>query len=203
LDTNPTGRTQISLCRLAENPSSDGTWKVEFLLPLKGPDPNRNEKNWLPFEDSSKIKFIYSHDPIIVKGVNLETGECPTLIEKDSGCYLEEFRGSSTPVQYQEGYLTVIHEVIMRNVGSGDKPDWARHYFHRFVRFDKDFQVKELSRPFYYDHKGIEFCAGLCWSLDNKNLLMTVGLEDHDAYIYSISAEDVEDALYQLNFRRE
>ena len=48
LDTNPKNCTQISLCRLSEEPKED-KWNVDLLLPLEGPNPNRNEKNWLPW----------------------------------------------------------------------------------------------------------------------------------------------------------
>ena len=148
------------------------------------------------------IKIIYSHSPLIIKKINLETGECPTNLELNNGFNLEEFRGSSSPIDFplyewnenrytqSLGKLSVIHEVIYNN--------GTRYYFHRFVWFDKDFRIKKVSKLFYFDHKGVEFCAGMCWSHDMKNLVLSCGIEDHEAYIYIIEIRKIEQMLYNL-----
>lgn len=51
-DTQKSGVCQISICRLSDkwkDANYDGELEVELLVPLEGPNPNKFEKNWIPF----------------------------------------------------------------------------------------------------------------------------------------------------------
>ena len=53
-------------------------------------------------------------------------------------------------------------------------------YAHRWVEIDDRMHVVSYSRPFVFDHRGIEYAAGLC-SLNDECLLVTYGWEDREA----------------------
>ena len=54
------------------------------------------------------------------------------------------------------------------------------HYYHRFLIWDKDWNVKSLSKPFKFMGAMIEFCCGLL--VKDDNLIMSYGYQDNAAY---------------------
>ncbi|HSX11235.1 MAG TPA: tetratricopeptide repeat protein, partial [Chlamydiales bacterium] len=119
-DTNPTGAIQVSLCKLP-NKTRKGPLQVESLLPLEGPDPNRHEKNWLPFLKDGEIHIVYLSDPMTIYKPDLETGFCTTVIQNPTEYDFSRFRGSAAPIAFDGGYLMLIHEVVQFS-------DYTRNY---------------------------------------------------------------------------
>lgn len=181
-DTNPTGNFQISLCRLGEG------GMIDKLVPLIGPDPNRCEKNWVPFLHEGLPHLIYSYDPFIVFQPQLETGACHEVVRYTPEYDLSHFRGSAAPIRFDNGYLMVVHEVSLTD-------DHSRIYFHRFVYLDDNFQVKKLSKPFIFRHDGVEFCLSMTTDHANKNLILGVGVEDREAYFCIVDLDVVRELL--------
>lgn len=142
VDTNPCGRHQISLCKLS-NKASDEQIAVEKLLPMQGPDCYRVEKNWLPFVKSGQLYLIYQYAPFTIYKPHLETGECQVVFEYESSYDFSRFRGSAPPIEFDDGYLLLVHEV-------GFLQDFHRFYTHRFLFLDKEFVVRRLSNPFTF-----------------------------------------------------
>ena len=64
------------------------------------------------------------------------------------------------------------------------------------MEFDFDFKVKYLSKPFVFNDKLIEFCAGLCWHPDGKRLIISYGWQDKEARIATISDHEVRQLLW-------
>jgi tetratricopeptide (TPR) repeat protein len=186
-DTNPTGNFQISLCKLA-NPDINHKIFVEKLVPLLGPDAYRCEKNWLPFIHEGQIYTVYSYDPFIVYCIDPETGKCETKIHAASELDLSRFRGSAPPIPWEDGYLLLVHEVILQ-------PNYERIYIHRFLFLNRQLALKELSDPFYFLHQGIEFCCGMQVDHTDQNLILTIGIEDHDAYFCRVPLNTIQSLL--------
>ena len=189
-DTNPTGSPQISLCRL--NPFSKANiLEVEDLVPLIGPDLHRCEKNWLPFLIDEELYAIYSYDPFIVYKPDPMTGISETVVSYKPAHDFSRFRGSAAPIAFDDGYLTMVHEVVFM-------PEFERCYLHRFLYLDCDFQIKFLSKPFIFDHFGVEFCCGMTIDHERKNLIMAVGLEDREALLGVVVLEQIRSLLEPL-----
>lgn len=184
-DTNSLGLQQIALCKLASS-STLVAIEVEKLIPLKGPDPFRAEKNWLPIVRNNELNMIYSFDPLIIYKPK-DTGECETVLRYDPINDFTPFRGSAAPILFDDGYLVIIHEVY------GDL-----NYAHRFLFLDKDCVVKKVSKPFTYMHQGIEFCCGMTVDHAGKNLVMTLGIKDREAYFGIVDLEIVRSLLEPL-----
>lgn len=175
-----------SLCKLAED-APGSSIKVERLIPLKGPNDDRVEKNWLPFVIENELFVIYSYDPLIIYKIDPDTGATEPVVADNPPLNLTCFRGSAAPIQWEEGYLAVVHEVVFNDTGP--------KYMHRFMQFDKDFQIKALSKPFFFYHKGVEYCAGMTLDHSGNNLILTIGVEDREAHLVTLSVEDVKPLL--------
>lgn len=193
-DTNEYHIPQTCLYRLADPDSSPSTDKsrisVDYFIPLQGPDPKRCEKNWLPFIKDGKIYTIYSYDPLIVNQVDPATGRCKEVIRHEQTNDYTTFRGSAAPIKFDEGYLVVIHQVAFANDG--------RHYFHRFLKLDNDFQITHVSKPFTYDHNGVEFCCGMTVDHSGKNLIMSLGIEDRQAMLAFVDFDTIRSLLVPI-----
>jgi len=193
-DTNPTGSLQIALCKLPGKLQEAGKGPelfVEHLVPLIGPDPNRHEKNWLPFLHNGVFHAIYSYDPFLVYRPDPQTGACETALRYLPAHDFSSFRGSAAPVPFDEGYIAMIHEVVFM-------PDFTRCYLHRFLYLDANLRVQFLSRPFLFDHAGVEFCCGMARSHSGNELILAIGLEDREARLGIVECQTVRSLLEPL-----
>ncbi|MBA3721554.1 MAG: hypothetical protein H0W88_04040 [Parachlamydiaceae bacterium] len=188
LDTSYTGKYAVSLCKLNDQPH-DNKIAVESLLPLISPDPQRPEKNWLPFVKDDEIFIIYSFDPFILYKPNLVTGACETVLQYEPSHDFSKFRGSAAPIVYEDGYLTLTHELIF--------PD-QRYYVHRLVYLDKNFIVQKISIPFTFRHLGVEFCCGMTIDHEKKNLLLPIGIEDREIALCIVDLNIINSLLKPL-----
>lgn len=187
-DVSPKYQIQISLAKLTEN-ASDKSYKVEKLVPLIGPDPNRCEKNWLPFTLNNELHVIYGYDPFTIYKVDAESGKNEIAVKYEPKYSFSGFRGSAAPIPFKEGYLMMVHEI-----GFTDR----RFYFHRFLYLNKDFIVQKASKPFTFKNKGVEFCLAMTADHSESNLIMAVGIEDREAYLCQVDFETVQSILEEL-----
>ena len=183
-DTHPNTIGQ-SLCKLAYSTSKDAI-QVEKLIALQGPDPTLCEKNWLPFAKDNSLYILYGYNPFIIYKVNTENGACETAVQYEPSYDFSRFRGSASPVEFDDGYLFVVHEVVF---------DSGRHYIHRFVYLDKNFNIKQLSRPFTFLHNGIEYCSGMTIDHAGKQCIITIGYEDQKAYLVFVDLDTIRSLL--------
>ena len=195
LDTNPFHERQISLGRLGEK-TPQGTIQVDKLVPLLGPDPKRSEKNWMPVVKNGELHLIYSYDPFIVYQPDLETGQLRTIEKKQPEHDFSKLRGSAPPIEFDDGYLMVVHETILSDPQSS-QPN-KRYYLHRFAFLDKDCNIKKLSKPFTFKHLGVEFCAGIAHDHSGKNLVIGVSIEDKESYFGIVDSATVRSMLEPL-----
>lgn len=182
LPMNPVYR--MALCRLG-NRVRDEKLHIELCTPLVGPDPNRHEKNWLPFEKEGKLHVLYSSDPFIVYLPDLDTGECVPMFQYDPPYDFSRFRGSAAPIAFDNGYLMLIHEVTFF------MEEKRRIYSHRFVYLDEDFHIKKVSKPFTFKHQGVEYCCGMTLNHEQDELVITIGIEDNQAMLMFVDVKDV------------
>ncbi len=177
-----------TLCKLEANASGNAI-QVEKFTVLKGPNPTRCEKNWLPFIQNGEIHAIYSCDPWIIYKIDPETGACKTMVDEKPPADLSRFRGSAPPIAFDNGHLFLIHEVIF-----GDR----RYYVHRFVYVDKDYQPKMISKPFTFMQQGIEYCCGMVIDHAGTSCILSIGIEDREAYLCFVGLETIRSMLEPL-----
>jgi glycosyltransferase involved in cell wall biosynthesis len=158
------------VCRLAD-------WRV-----LRPEGQRQFEKNWMPQILGDRLRFIYLCDP-----TRMLDDHARTAAETSSPVAADEFRGGTQAIEFDGGWLTLIHEVSLR--------DRRRYYWHRFVWFDLEDALRRVSRPIYFHQKGIEFAAGLAWHPDGKRLLISYGVNDCESWIATVDAGAVRDFL--------
>jgi len=167
---DPSGRCEIALLELA----ADG--RVTSLTVERTVHPDRHQKNWVPLIRGEELFFVYLADPTTVLACDVETRETRIVSEKAPSLALDHLRGGSQAVPVAGGWLYLTHEVLS---GSPTAPV----YFHRFVWLTADFAVGAVSDPFYFEHKGIEFCAGVVIDEAGGRLIASVGLGDRRAVL--------------------
>lgn len=186
-DTHP-GTVGQTLCKM-RNTDEKGPLYVEKFIPLKGPDPSRCEKNWLPFVKDGELFAIYGYDPLTILKINRETGDCAILSKKETKHDFSKFRGSAPPIEFDNGYLLLIHEVVFTD---------QRTYLHRFVYLDKDFNITKVSKPFTFLHKGIEYCCGMTTDHGNKHCILSIGMDDREAHLIFVDLDHIRTLLEPL-----
>ena len=194
LDTSSMGQPQVSLGKLSDNRTGSQI-DVEKLIPLNGPNPDRCEKNWLPFIKDGQFHMIYSFDPFVIYKPDLDTGTgiikqnlFMRFIHSDKHD-LSRFSGSAPPIEFDDGYLVIVHETI---------DDGQRTYLHRFLTFDKNFAIQKISKPFIFLHKGIEYTCGMTIDHSKDNLIIPIGIEDREAYLCTVNLATVRSMLEPL-----
>lgn len=177
---NPEGRCVIVLLPL------DSTYRIKKVIPLRGYEDTRHQKNWLPFIHNNKIHILYSCDPTVVLIPDLKTGDCKSIVHENH-YNMVGFRGGSPGIVFNLGHLFMIHEVIM----SGTK----KIYTHRFIYMDSNLNITHFSRPFIFKDKTTEFVSGLEMDVTNKYIIICLGYQDKEAYIVKMRKDDVDDSL--------
>ncbi len=184
-DTHP-GTVGQSVCKIKPAAKTQASLYVDKLVPLQGPSANRCEKNWLPFIKDGQIHAIYSYQPTTVLKIDPETGRSEIAIEHQPTQDFSNFRGSAAPIPFDGGYLALVHEVVITT---------ERTYFHRLVFFDSDFNIIKISKPFTFFHKGVEYSCGMITDHEEKELILSVGLEDKQAFLLFVDLDYVRSLL--------
>ena len=166
----------------AIEPETPQTCRLTAWRTLSKVERRRREKNWTPVLGGGELRFIYTFDPAVL--MDRDGHETATRIPEFAA---DHFRGGSQAIPFDNGYLCVIHEMVLI--------ENKRTYIHRFVQTDRDGVLISCSRPFYFLAKGIEFAAGLARRPQGNRLLVSFGFEDKEAWLAEFDEEDVRRTL--------
>jgi hypothetical protein len=186
LDTKGTGR--MELCEIVVTDDN-----VEEISRFRIPPPNDSnsycEKNWMPILNKPYHYIKWSNPTEVVK-VNPETQSCETVSLSDQVYIPRDIRGGSQIIPAGDFYLACTHEVDLFKSEVGRKDALYRH---RFIVWDKDFNIIKYSKDFAFMDGDVEFCIGM--DRHNGNLLMTFGFQDNGAYLLVVPENVVEDFI--------
>jgi glycosyltransferase involved in cell wall biosynthesis len=147
------------------------------------PANRQHEKNWAPIVTDDELRFVYN----IGATIDPETA----IISKHSIQYAaDNIRGGTQYIPFRGGYLALTHEAYHHSNGK-------RYYLHRFSYVDVVSKIWKLSAPFVFHEKVIEFAAGIAMHPSNKQILISYGREDKEAWIASVDETDVAEFLFQ------
>lgn len=154
------------------------------------------EKNWMPIFDMP-YHFVKWANPLEIVKVNPEDKSTQTvkkgilniissetvISKKDKIKLPLGLRGSSPVIPFGDKgeRMCITHETDFFH-HPGMKKD--AHYYHRFLIWDKDWNVISLSKPFKFMGAMIEFCCGLLFKDDN--LIISYGYQDNAAYVLKL-----------------
>ena len=168
--------------------SYDDFGNLLFIKALKipGSDNNTCEKNWLPFvTDDNKIRFIYSYSPLKIYEIDKDTFNVTLVHTHEENKFKDyEFRGSSPPIRYLDGWLLTIHQVLYST---------PRKYYHRLVWYNNNFTERKYGPLFYFEKIGIEYNLSIC--IHGDELLFTYSINDSCQKMCSISLETLNEQL--------
>ena len=188
-DMTPHHVPQIGLFQLS-NASEKTSLSTESFFSLPGPSPSICEKNWLPFVKDGMLHAIYSYDPFIIYKIDPLEKTCKQVQCEEQQYDFSNFRGSASPIPFDDGYLLLIHQLSFNNEG--------RVYLHKFVYLNKDFKITHTSRPFTYQHQGVEYCCGMTIDHLGSDLIMSIGIEDAQAFLAFVDLKTVRSLLKPL-----
>ncbi len=176
-ELHPEGMGQMMLSRI----EGTGTITPRFA-DWRVLDPGgvpRDEKNWMPQVTPERLRFVYTVDPTrTLDDAGATRSVHPKLFTESN-----VMRGGSAFICFEGGWLGLVHELV--NDGT------LRYYYHRFVWLDTDNSLRRLSGRFFFTKVGFEFGAGLCWSPDGTQLVMSYGVDDQTCNIAVVDPAEV------------
>jgi hypothetical protein len=175
---NDKGTPQIAICKFDID-------NIKSVIPLRLYNDDRVEKNWIPFP-GDKRKFIYSFFPFVILNVN-DDNQCYISNYIEWTLSFEGFRGSSTFIPYNNGYLTLIHYCSSETA--------PKSYYHRLLWFDVQFETGLISTSFTFENRQIEYCLSINISHDMKSLIFTYSVYDDRTSIGEIPLRKLDSLL--------
>ena len=185
-DTETTGIGRMELSELDENYKEISRTRI----PCTGADDSYCEKNWMPVLDQP-YTFVKWSNPLEVVRYDPKSHTTETIVLRDFESHNSlHWRGSSQVIPFEEGYLTVVHETDLFRSQLNKKDSIYRH---RFLFWDKEWNLVKRSDTFNFMNGLVEFCCGMCEYGDD--LLITFGFQDNAAYILKINKSIVKEML--------
>lgn len=193
--TNGQGRMELSEIELTD----DGVKEISrFRIPVPNAGTDVNaisycEKNWMPIIDKP-YHFIKWCSPVDVVKAHIDTKTCTTeILSKSIINFGKDQRGGSQVIPFgNDGdHICITHEVDLFKSENGNKD---ATYRHKFIRFDKNWEVVSYSNSFSFMNAEIEFCAGLAEFGDDY--LITFGVTDNAAYVLRCPKSLIEKNIY-------
>jgi len=182
--TNGVGRMELS-----EIEEENGSFKEisRQRLPIPGeavPDTGKSycEKNWMPVVDLP-YTYVKWCNPVEVVKYNPETKLTEQIYLGKNKLDIDfDFRGGSQVIPYKEDYrIALCHVTRLFKTETGRK---NCTYRHRFIVFDKDWNVHGYSKEFNFLGGHIEFSCGMCFH--EGNYLITFGFQDNTSFLLRV-----------------
>lgn len=207
-DIKDDGEGRMELCEIDW---TDNHCKEVTRDRIQPPTHSYLEKNWMPILDMPYhyIKWtnpleIVKVDPTQKKKEQAPNGEI-TIIPSEVAITKEFFipdirpqRGGSQVIPFKKGRLALLHECKFWYNQNECKD---AKYYHRFIYWDKDWNIIKLTEPFKFMDAEIEFGVGL--AKKDNDLLITFGYQDNAAYILRIPIKTLDKLEYLIDNERE
>jgi hypothetical protein len=187
--TNGEGRMELSELKI-----TDSYVKEISRVRIEPPNDKNSycEKNWMPILDQP-FTYVKWSNPTEVVEVNPITGASKTthLINHLNLSLKRDIRGGSQLLSIGGGrYLALTHEVDLFKSKTGRKD---ATYYHRFLVWDKNWNIISYSDEFLFMDGLVEFSIGIA-DYDN-HFLITFGFQDNSAYILKAPKSTIYDLL--------
>jgi hypothetical protein len=186
--TNGEGRMELSEIEVKGNTVKEVS---RIRMPAPGENKTYCEKNWMPIIDQPYHWVKWSNPTEVVK-FDLDT-RTTTTTSLDTSKFipgLPDFRGSSHVIPYGDYYIALIHEVNLFKSELGAKDG---NYLHRFLVWDKNWNIVKYTDSFSFMRADIEFCCGAAFYGDD--LLLSFGFQDNCAFILKMPKTMLQEML--------
>jgi hypothetical protein len=186
--TNGEGRMELSELQIDDQKVIEVS---RTRIPAPGDNKSYCEKNWVPILDKP-FHFIKWHNGTEIVKADIEKNTCEqvTVHEwRDFGT--GDFRGGSQIIPYKEYYLSLVHTTYLFKSPAGRKDGIYRH---RFIVFDKNFNIVKITPEFSFLGADVEFAIGM--AEHNDKILITFGFQDNAAYLLVVPKLFFENFIY-------
>jgi len=144
----------------------DGENLADFQI-FDSPLNSDMEKNWIPLIRNSELFFVYRFQPLGI--LALRAARQLVVIKPLAKNPDFNIRGGTPFVRWHGFWLSLVHSNRMEYAGK-----W--YYTHNFLVLDDEFDIFEISEPFFIERSGIEYAAGLVAS--DGGVYLTYGFAD-------------------------
>jgi hypothetical protein len=183
---------QIAIARLRGD-------AADQVMSLHSPLNKPAEKNWIPVVRGEELLVIYSLESKLVFSVQNSRLK-PVKTGAGIDRRLKRHSGSSQAIPWDGGWLMISHRWAPTLPLAMPIPH--RFYTHYFVWLDSDFRTIAVSRPFRFEVRGVEFCAGLV--AVGESVFISYGVNDASARMLRISRASVRSMLrHRISPRRD
>lgn len=158
---------------------------------IEPPSPSYCEKNWMPILDMPN-HFVKWTSPTEVVKWNPEDNTSETAVLKEQTIkFPRDIRGGSQVITVGEYRIALTHEVDLWHNEQGKKD---AHYYHRFIVWDKEWNIVASSEEFKFMTANIEFSCGLAY--DGNDFIIPFGFQDSTAFILRLPAHVFESMTF-------
>lgn len=148
---------------------------------LQPPSESYCEKNWMPVVDEPYTYVKWSSPTEVVRVIEgTDQTETIALVEQNVK-FPRDIRGGSQVIPYKDHYVALTHEVDLYNSEQGKKD---AQYYHRFIVWDKDWNIVNYSQEFKFMTGQIEFSCGMTYV--DGNFIIPFGFQDSTAFIVKL-----------------
>lgn len=181
--TNGQGRMELSELVVKKDKAME---KTRIRIPAPGSDSSYCEKNWMPVLDK-EYTYVKWTNPTEVVEVDSVSKSCKTVfLSEHKPIRTSDLRGGSQVITFGGHYLALVHEVNLFNSEAGKK---NAVYTHRFVVWDMEWNLTEVSDSFSFMDAKIEFCCGM--AEHGEFILVSFGFQDNAAFLMGIPKTDM------------
>ncbi len=171
---------------------------VESIVMYEGVNAMKPEKNWMTANyPSPHFDYVYNGNGIVKDGKVIMR----LLDNKD----LAGLRGNTHLLDMGDGtYIAVMHKLL---VSRGKQKflverqmytaDVQKDYYHYFVRINEYGWIIEMSEPFRFVSKGIEFAAGIIEK--DGHFVVSFGKDDVSSHLAIIDKKKVLKLLKKID----
>jgi len=137
-----------------------------------------HQKNWMPWVRGEELFFVYRLGTLLDSAGRMAFQHTPDF---DAS----RISGGSQVIEVEGLPMAIVHEA--RQI-SGQS---TRYYVHRFVVFSHDGRPLRISPPFCFHDRQIEFAAGLAYFPDKRQLMISYGVRDCEAWLAVLDVDEV------------
>jgi hypothetical protein len=184
-DTKPNGEGRMELSELLVGPTYVKEVNRYRIQPPNNA-PSYCEKNWMPVLDTP-WHFVKWTNPTEVVKVDINTLSSQTVFMGNQKFNLpRDIRGGSNVITIGDKRLAITHEVDLWWNENNAKDS---QYYHRFVVWDKNWNIVKFTPTFKFMDAYIEFCTGM--EVVGDDILIVFGFQDSSAHLLKAPAEAI------------
>jgi|SRR6056300_862198 len=191
-DTTVNGQGRMELSELEITPNTvKEVNRYRIPCPLDPPGEFTQdiycEKNWMPIVNKP-FHYVKWTNPTEMVKVDMAANKTTTIHQEETAKMRDFPRGGSQVLPWKDGYIAITHEVDLTKHETGRKD---AVYTHRFVIWDKNFNVVKCSEQFSIMNGLVEFSAGMCEYKDDT-MLITFGFLDNSAFVLRCTKQAID-----------